>query len=245
MNTIVGTDCSVESMFNVMGGWTSQFEINGKIAGGYLRLDQDERLTWHMNILGGVKGKRILELGPLEGAHTKMMIEAGAREVIAVEGLPDCFLRCLIVKEAFQLNRAKFIFGDFCNYIADYSGEKFDLVSAAGVLYHQINPAKLIYDLARITDNVIVWSQVADWNQKGDMHSVTHNGKSYFGRIVQWGDARTKSESYCASLSSQAFWMFPKHMIGCFIDAGFTKIIEKPSKRTINGECLLFVASKK
>lgn len=107
MNTVIGTDCSSESMFQVIGGWTSQFELNGKMVGGTLRLDQDPRLTWHMEIMGGVKDKRILELGPLEGAHTKMMIEAGAAEVIAVEGLSDCFFKMFSCERSIPAYKSK------------------------------------------------------------------------------------------------------------------------------------------
>jgi hypothetical protein len=245
MNTIIGTDCSPESMFQVIGGWTSQFQLNGKLVGGSMRLDQDPRLAWHIKTIGGVEDKRILELGPLEGAHTKMLLDAGAWEVIAVEGLSDCFIRCLIVKEAFRMVRARFVFGDFCNYVANYAGIRFDLVSAAGVLYHQSNPVKLIYDIAKITDTVIVWSQVADHNEKGTVGDIVFNNKSYSGRPYRWGDARLKSESYCASLYTEAFWLFPEDMIQCFIDAGFINIIQGESLRNENGESILFTASKK
>ena len=37
MNTIIGSDCSLESMFNIIPGWTSRFEINGKVFGGDIK----------------------------------------------------------------------------------------------------------------------------------------------------------------------------------------------------------------
>jgi hypothetical protein len=248
MNRIIGTDCSAGSMFEIVSGWTTQFNLGGHLVGGNnSALTNDPRLLWHMKIIGGVKDKRVLELGPLEGAHTKMMIEAGAREVVAIEGLSDCFLRCLIVKEAFHLDNARFIFGDFCRYVADYHGEKFEMVSAAGVLYHQKNPAQLIYDLSKLTDIVIVWTQVASALQPSNTESyVEANNEIYRGKIKDRGELLSNSEIYCASLSSDAFWMYPAEMRRCFKDAGFVNIIEdfnNPSNQ--NGECLLFVASKK
>lgn len=245
MNTIVGTDCNRERMFDTIGGWTTQFDLNGnKVGGNIAILTKDPRLQWHMKQVGGVKGKRILELGPLEGAHTKMMIEAGAREVIAIEGLSDCFLRCLIVKEAFELTNAKFIFGDFCSYVENYCGEDFDIVSAAGVLYHQKNPAKLIFDLVKITNNVFVWSQVAsDKHPSQILSSVEANGKEYFGKINNYAGGRLSSDSYCGGLSNEAFWMYPDSMRQCFQDAGFF-ITEIDNGPTVNGNCLLFIAHK-
>lgn len=245
MNTIIGKSPTIESMFSVIGGWTTQFEVNGKLVGGKTSvLTKDPRLVWHMEVIGGVKNKCILELGALEGAHTKMMIEAGAREVIAIEGLSDCFLRCLIVKEAFQLNKAKFLFCDFCEYVANYKGEKFDVVSAAGVLYHQQNPAKLIYDLARITDNVLVWSQVANNSKPSTLEGeIKINGKIYKGKINNYQGARLTLDTYCGGLHNEAFWMYPEDMRQCFKDAGFI-IIEKYSPSTPYGDCILFVARK-
>ena len=245
MNTIIGTDCSPESMFGIMKGWTTQFEINGKLTGGTAMWQTSPYLSWLMEAVGGVCYKRILELGPLEGAHTKMMIEQGAREIIAVEGLSDCLLKCLIVKEVFELDRARFIFGDFCHYVANHKGDKFDFVLASGVLYHQTNPANLIYDLAKITDEVAVWSQVANEIHPCKEESfIVANGEKYYGKLMFWGDLRFRSEEYCASLGEEAFWMYADEMKRCFKDAGFGTIIEKAIDPTPHGDCILFVASK-
>jgi hypothetical protein len=201
MKAIIGTDCSIESMFSIIDGWTTRFEIGGKVLGGTLMLQTIPTLLWQIEAIGGVRGKRILELGPLEGAQTKKMIDEGVEEVIAVEGLSYCFLKCLIVKEAFQMNRAKFIFGDFCHYIKQHKGEKFDMVLASGVLYHQTHPARLIYDLANITDTVAVWSQVANETHPSNEEIIdTVNGKEYRGKIMRWGNMRMELDSYCASL---------------------------------------------
>lgn len=149
------------------------------------------------------------------------------------------------MKEAFQLTKAKFIFGDFCKYVEDYCEENFDIVSAAGVLYHQKNPAQLIYNLARITDNVFVWAQVANDNQPSKIHSsVEANGSEYFGKINNYGGGRLMSESYCGGLNNEAFWMFGEDMLRCFKDAGFINIVKKEAAPTSNGDCLLFTASK-
>ena len=242
MNTIIGSDCSFESHFNILPGWTSRFDIDGKILGGNIMLHTIPTLSWQIEIIG-VQGKRILELGPLEGAQTKRLIDEGAKEVIAVEGLSNCFLKCLIVKEIFRLNKATFIFGDFSHYIKSYTGMKFDFVMASGVLYHQPNPAQLIYDLARITDTVAVWSQVASADRPSNEEGIAQViGNEYHGKIMRWGEVR--HEDYCASLSDIGFWMYPDEMMRCFMDAGFNNIVKKQCDATVNGECLLFVARK-
>lgn len=247
MNNIVGEYGYISDMFKTMSGWTTEFEVDGVRVGGDAILSKDPRMTWHMERIGGVKDKTILELGPLEGGHTKMMIEAGAKKVVAIEGLSDCFLRCLIVKEAFNLKNAEFWFADFCKIVPEeFLPDKFDAVLAAGVLYHQKNPAKLIFDLASITDTVMVWSQVAnDIHPGGRTGFVEAYENVYYGKWNNYGGIRTISESYCGGLNEEAFWMFPEEMKDCFEEAGFGHIVEKESGPTPHGDCLLFVASKK
>jgi len=249
MNTVIGGKASKAALFNTIGGWTTQFEIEGQKVGGTVDLlPKDPRLLWHLEQIGGADGKYVLELGALEGGHTKMIVEAGAAKVIATEGLNDCFLRCLVVKEAFRLTEARFLFCDFNDYVADYAilveGElayKFDFVSAAGVLYHQKDPVTLICNLARITDTVIVWSQVADATQPAGKEG-TVNG--YRGKWNNYNGTRLTSASYCGGLQNEAFWLYPEEMLECFADAGFRHIRTGDSPRNVNGESLLFVASK-
>lgn len=241
MNTVIGKQATRAAMFDTIGGWTTQFEIDGQKVGGTVDiLPKDPRLLWHLEQVGGAKGKRILELGALEGAHTKMLHDAGAY-ITAIEGLNDCFLRCLIVKEVFELSNAKFLFADFNDYVTNYTGAKFDFVSAAGVLYHQRDPVTLIYNTAKITDTVLVWSQVA--NDKSPA-GPEKNIRGYRGRENSYKGTRLTSESYCGGLYGEAFWFYPDEILNCFIDAGFKYIKQKESPDNINGASLLFVASK-
>lgn len=232
----------MKSAFEILKGWVSKFEINGVSVAGESNLYNDVRLLWHLEKIGGAKGKTVLELGALEGAHTKTLEEAGAT-VTAIEGNENNFLKCLIVKNEFNL-KTKFIYADFCEYVVNYEGPKFDFVSAAGVLYHQENPADLIYNLARITDTVIVWTQVASDNHPhGTDQTIKSNGKIYGGKINDYGNAKEELDSYCGGLNASGFWMFPGEMRRCFNDAGFT-LTETHSPSNINGDCLLFVANK-
>lgn len=116
---------------------------------------------------------------------------------------------------------------------------------ASGVLYHQTHPARLIYDLAMVTDMVAVWSQVANETHpsKEEITDIV-NGREYKGKKMQWGNMRIDLDTYCASLDDYGFWMYPDEMRRCFRDAGFVNIIEYPQPDTVNGSCLLFIASK-
>jgi hypothetical protein len=63
----------------------------------------------------GVRGRlddmSLLELGPLEGAHTYQLEKLGAKSILAIEANVEAFLKCLITKEITGLQVAKFMLG--------------------------------------------------------------------------------------------------------------------------------------
>jgi hypothetical protein len=234
------------AMFHALDGWTSQFVLDGQAVGGPMDVTTDPRIAWQLARVGGAAGKRVLELGPLEGAHTKLLLDQGAREVVAVEGFRPAWLRCLVVKEIFRLDCARFLYGDFCRYVADYDGEPFDFVLANGVLYHQSNPAQLIHDLARVTGQVLVWSQVADSQHPhgGREIEVSVGDRIYRGRINDYEGARNTFKNYCGGVHAAAVWLYADELRRAFVDAGFCHLREHPCGETPYGPSLLFVASK-
>src|SRR5205814_564703 len=77
---------------------------------GNVPLFQDSRIEWAGERLG-LKGKSILELGPLEGGHTYMLEKMGAESIVAIEANTKAFLKCLIIKEILDLKSARFLCG--------------------------------------------------------------------------------------------------------------------------------------
>jgi hypothetical protein len=112
-------------------------------------------IAWFLERSGDVRGRQILELGPLEAAHTCMLSKAGA-DVTAIEGNAGAYLRCLIVKEVLGFE-AQFLLGDFARFVAETT-ERFDTVVASGVLYHMEQPIALLSDLARLSNSVLLWT---------------------------------------------------------------------------------------
>jgi hypothetical protein len=233
------------AMLRAMSGWVTRYEIDGIGNDGTMALYEDGLLAEHLALVGGVAGKRVLELGPMEAAHTRVLCEAGAQEVVAVEGFRKCFLKCLVAKEAFDLTRAKFLYGDFCQFAEAYDGPRFDVALARGVLYHQTNPAALIRNLARISDTVFVWSQVADGSHPGGPETtVATDGKTYRGRFNDYGGVRNLLASYCGGVHDVAVWLYADELRRAFRDVGFTHLVEGPTPATPHGPCVQFVASK-
>lgn len=146
------------------GAWVSRLpEPFSNLKAGDLTLFDDARIHWLVDEIGGVEGQSVLELGPLEGAHSTMLERYGAAGVTAIEANTHAYLKCLIVKEILGLNRVRFLCGDLMAYLRQEDGPGFDLCLASGVLYHMCNPVELIALLAsRCRGHLFLWTHYYD-----------------------------------------------------------------------------------
>jgi len=190
------------------GHWASDLShlVPGTLAGSTnLFVDpriNDDLLRRFAGEDGRLSGQRVLELGPLEGAHTYQLEQLGA-EVTAVEANTEAFFKCLIVKELLQLRKARFLYGDCLSYLRSDPG-RFDLIVCCGVLYHLENPLELIELMASHADRVYLWThyepEVSAESPRGV--EVTWNGEAYryfsrdnSGRRLEkyWGGGQARS----------------------------------------------------
>jgi len=105
--------------------------------------------------LEGLTGKSILELGAYEGYYTLNMHNKGANEIVAIEGNPRNFLKCCAIKNHYRIDSAQFLLGECNKYLAERE-EKFDMILAAGILYHLYDPISALQDIVRLTDYIAI-----------------------------------------------------------------------------------------
>ncbi|HEY1539263.1 MAG TPA: class I SAM-dependent methyltransferase [Solirubrobacteraceae bacterium] len=142
--------------------WASRLPAPlAEVRTGTAELFQDERMTWAFGNLGGLEDRTVLELGPLEGAHSYMAQQAGARHVTAVEANTTAFLKCLVVKELLDLDRCHFLCGDVLEYM-QASTETFDVCVACGILYHSTEPVRMLELISRRATRLVMWTHVFD-----------------------------------------------------------------------------------
>ena len=142
--------------------WSSKLPLaRSDLQAGPIPLFEDPRVHWAVCEAGGVANQRVLELGPLEGGHTYMLQERGAASILAIEANTRAFLKCLIVKNIFNLHKADFRCGDFISFLRQNT-ERFDFVLATGVLYHMTSPVELLQLLSRVTDRLFMWTHYYD-----------------------------------------------------------------------------------
>ncbi len=146
------------------GAWYSAFPDEYGIKAGSVRhfdYEVEPRVKWANGVLqSGLKGAKVLELGPFEAYNTWQLEDQGAASVLAIEANNLSYLKCLIVKEIVGI-KAHFLYGDFISYL-EQSNEHFDVVWASGVLYHQTEPLHLLELISRITDKVFIHTHYYD-----------------------------------------------------------------------------------
>ena len=162
--------------------------------------------------IGGFIGKSVLELGPYEGFHTYRFCKMGAEKVVSIEGNPRNFLKCLIVKNHYQLNTAQFLLGDFLKYLKR-TDVRFDFILAAGVLYHSAYPISLLNQITAKSNTVGICTTLyhpdkLSFNMTGQTREVSIEGTQPF-KLYQrentndWTKNSKSGLDYCAWLISE------------------------------------------
>jgi hypothetical protein len=201
--------------------------------------------------LGGFKGQRVIELGPLEAGHTYMLESLGAESVLAVEANKRAYLKCLIVKELLGLQRSRFVLGDFVSFLRE-NDTQFDVCLASGVLYHMQNPCELIHLISKASKKVVLWTHFYDREVikskdilrakfSGAIKS-NYNGFSHVLHKYVYGDALNWS-GFCGGNSSYSYWMSREDILACLRYFGFQDLrIGFEDAHHPNGSCFCVVA---
>jgi len=250
----VKTAPSVQNALDIFKGrWFSRLPLAGARAGD-VPLFEDARIAWAIAEFGGVEAKTVLELGPLEGAHSYMLERAGAASVTAIEANPEAFLKCLVVKESLGLERTHFVCGDFLEYLRA-EPPRFDAAVASGVLYHTSAPVELIALLSRITGQLFLWTHYYDAELIGrnrELESMfageresEHDGfRHTLYRYEYWGSFGARR--FCGGSRAHAHWMRRDEILACLQHFGYTHIVTKFEERDhVDGPAFALLASKR
>jgi hypothetical protein len=225
------------------------------VTAGASDLFHDARIEWFMKGIGGVAGKSALELGPLEGAHTYILERAGARPIVAVEANTRAYLKCLIVKELLGLREARFLAGNFLEYLRA-TEEPFQICLACGVLYHMEDPAELIALLAhRCSEHVFIWTHYYD---ASIIHADPRIGPRFSGSRAhdRGGFAHTLYQQryeetlnwagFCGGAAPSSNWMTRADLMRCLDYFGFdVTAISFDQPDHPNGPALALTAAKR
>ena len=146
------------------GQWVTAFPPERGVQAGpvnHFDPDVDPRVPWVAEqVPGGLTGRSVLELGPFEGYQTAVLEWRGADPILAVEGSQTAFLKCLVVKELLGLH-ARFVYGDVLGFLEETT-DRYDIVWATGILYHQTDPVGLLERIGPRTDRIFLHPHCID-----------------------------------------------------------------------------------
>ncbi len=207
----------IEAIFAQCGPWQSRFNIDGVVLGGPYDFVADPRIARLQEEIS-VEGKRVLELGCLEGGHSVALSRRKPRELVAVEGRPANYVRCCVVKNLFGLDNVRFRLDDVRKVSIERYG-RFDLVVAMGVLYHLPDPHVLLSNLRALSDDVYLNTHYA--NDRHPRNSpeaelLTPWGRHRGRRYHEYGLADPLS-----GLDEASFWPYFDDLLSMCGSAGF------------------------
>lgn len=226
--------------FNAFEKWHCGFPLNELSTEGYPQeIKPSESRIKHLSERMDLNGVTVMELSPLEGYHALVLHNLGVKKIVSIEGRKENFLKCLVVKNAFNLERCKFLYGDLNEILSVLSGH-FDLCLALGVLYHLENPIPIIYRLAELTESMFVWTHYATAKlPKGRLAEVKYEKGFCRGKYV-----REDIGHYLSGLQKKSFWVYEEDLLRIVKDAGFKNIDLITKEEHKNGPAMLFLAKK-
>ena len=244
---------SAQNVINLFQGeWSTKMPVDSKLISepGHADLLNDQRVLWVEQELGPLKGKNVVELGPLEGAHSCMFERLEVQSVSAIESNTRSFLKCLCVKEIFKLKRVDFLLGDFLPYLDEI--DKVDLVFASGVLYHMIDPLRLLNSICSKTDRFFLWthyydkaiiSKRADKDLFADLTNI--NGTKFMGSKRLYPEAALSWKGFSGGSHSYAVWVERNSMLNLIRERNFEIKINFDHADHPNGPAFAICATRR
>ena len=176
----------------------------------------------------GAAGKRVVDLGCLEGGYAVELARAGY-DALGIEVRQSNFENCQRVKAGTNLPNLTFACDDVHN-LAKYG--VFDVVFCCGLLYHLDAPRKFVDLMAQACRRVaIVDTHVADTQPNGEfvLSKVTEN-EGWAGRwFSEFDDSKRHEDKWSAWSNQKSFWPMKRDLMQGLLQAGFSMVLECPT----------------
>lgn len=185
---------------------------------------------------GGVEGKRVIDLGCLEGGYTAAFARLGAESALGVEARQINFRRCEMVRRTLDLPNLRFEHADVRDVSADSHGQ-FEVVFAAGILYHLDDPFQFLESIAGMcTELAVIDTHVAGVESR---HCPERDVRQYRGRDYEGGrlveyepdlpEHEVEEAIWSAYGNPNSFWLRKEDLVSILGDLGFGRVMQVPT----------------
>jgi hypothetical protein len=175
-----------------------------------------------------MRGKRLVDLGCLDGAHTLGFARMGF-DAVGLEVRDANFAACQHVKQHVHLPNLKYIQDDTWN-LKEYG--PFDVVFCSGLLYHLDRPRDFIRLMSSVChEMLIINTHFAPEHESIDLslsEMTYHEGARGRWYAEPLGSGKEERDRYpWASWNNErAFWLAKPDLLQALADAGFRIILE-------------------
>lgn len=193
--------------------WVTKFVINGHSYGGQYDPLGDPRMDWFRQAFPAAR--TVVDLGSLEGAQSFRLAESPTIEhILGLEVRPANINKAQFVARLLGLeHKVSFAQANLESCDLTEFG-RFDAAFCCGVLYHLPEPWRLIQQIARVTQNIFVWTHYA----AEDRAKLVRNGyRGHVYRELGWQDPQSGA-------SPESYWVTLTDLQKMLRDYGFAKV---------------------
>lgn len=199
--------------------WVSGFKFRDNWYGGNYRPLDDGRLDLFRQHFPDAN--KVLEIGCLEGGHSVRLKQLGVKEVIAFDGRDTNIKKAEFIRACYGYSESdiRFVHGDAETFDFSTIGSV-GAILCIGVLYHLINPSRMIQQLSKLSNALFIWThfnpKVSAFHPEGDIKSPT------------------------AGLSKRSLWLSKDALLRMFTRHDY-RIVFQREEPNPNGPCITLV----
>jgi SAM-dependent methyltransferase len=160
------------------------------------------------------QAERVLDLGSLEGIQAFRLAQGPAvKSVLGIEGRAANLAKANFLRDLLGMHKVQFVQDDLEAIDLERHG-RFDAVFCAGVLYHLVEPWRLVAQIARVTRNLYLFTHYAPDDR------ATHSRGGYRG----WEYREYGLQDPLSGLSPSSFWLTLAELRRMLAESGFDQL---------------------
>ena len=234
---------SISAVRDLLASWNHNIRLADGIytsyCPDYYPAHQEIMKVVNEGVSGEFKGKRILDVGCLEGYFAAECALQGA-EVLGIEGKLINVKKCEFVKSVLGIDNLQVVQDDALAVTQERYGS-FDVVLALGLLYHLDDPFTFLGNMSNlctgfaVIDSLIAFDEAtesvgADWKPElSSLREFTYRDTTYVGRLYREFESHAtqleKDLSRMTSLQNElSVWLTEPSLVQLMRDVGFEQV---------------------